>query len=109
MIPKEIMQLLQNHKYLENEFIYTLQISECQYQFEVFEKVFTTIANKHKINWKDIYTCNIKNKEKYTLLCVCSILIDKLLRIEFHLNIDDREKLLGIRLNQIVKDYYKFL
>jgi hypothetical protein len=103
------MLLLRKHKYLENEFIYNLQISDCKYQYEVFEKVFTTIADKHKMNWKDIYKASVRNVDKYLLLCISSILIDKLLRIEFHLGISSRERLLGIRLNEIVRDYYKYI
>ena len=109
MIPSQVMLLLRKHKYLENDFIYSLQISDCKYQYEIFEKVFTTIADKHKIFWKDIYKANIRNNENYLLLCISSILIDKLLRIEFHLAISSREKLLGVRLNEIVRDYYKYL
>jgi hypothetical protein len=75
----------------------------------VFEKVFTTIANKQKVNWKDIYKSGVRNTDKYLLLCISSILIDKLLRIEFHLGIKSRERLLGVRLNEIVRDYYKFI
>lgn len=109
MIPSQVMQQLRKHKYLQNEFIYSLQIGECKYQYEVFEKVFTTIANKHNMKWKDIYNAGIRSKNnKYLLLCISSILIDKLLRIEFHLSVTSREKLLGVRLNEIVKDYYKF-
>jgi len=36
-------------------------------------------------------------------------LIDKLLRLEFHLTVTSRELLLGVRLNEIVRDYYKFI
>lgn len=109
MIPSSVMQKLRKHKYLENEFIYSLQIHDCKHQYEVFEKVFTTIANKHKMRWKDIYRAGTKSLDKYLLLCVSSILIDKLLRIEFHLTVTSREKLLGVRLNEIVRDYYKFI
>jgi hypothetical protein len=63
----------------------------------------------HKMDWRDIYRASIKSVDKYTLLCVSSILIDKLLRIEFHLTVTSREKLLGVRLNEIVRDYYKFI
>jgi len=109
MIPSSVMQKLRKHKYLENEFIYSLQIHDCKHQYEVFEKVFTTIADMHKMDWRDIYRASIKSVDKYTLLCVSSILIDKLLRIEFHLTVTSREKLLGVRLNEIVRDYYKFI
>jgi hypothetical protein len=109
MIPSSVMQKLRKHKYLQNEFIYSLQIHDCKYQYEVFEKVFTTIAEKHKMDWRDIYRAGIKSGDKYLLLCVSSILIDKLLRIEFHLTVTSREKLLGVRLNDIVRDYYKFI
>ena len=109
MIPSQVMQSLRKHKYLENEFIYSLQIHDCKEQYEVFEKVFTTIAIKHKIKWKDIYKASVRNVDKYTLLCISSILIDKLLRIEFHLGINSRERLLGVRLNEIVRDYYKYI
>jgi hypothetical protein len=109
MIPSSVMQKLRKHKYLENEFIYSLQIHDCKYQYEVFEKVFTTIAKRNKMKWRDIYRASIKSPDKYLLLCISSILIDKLLRIEFHLEVTSREKLLGVRLNEIVKDYYKFI
>lgn len=109
MIPSSVMQKLRKHKYLENEFIYSLGIDNCKYQHEVFEKVFITIAEKHNMDWRDIYRAGIKSGEKFVLLCVSSILIDKLLRIEFHLSVTSREKLLGVRLNDIVRDYYKFI
>jgi hypothetical protein len=109
MIPSQVMQLLQKHKYLTNDFIYSLQIQDCKYQYEVFEKVFTTIADANKMKWQDIYRAGVRNTKNYTLLCVSSILIDRLLRTEFHLSIISREKLLGVRLNEIVRDYYKFI
>lgn len=109
MIPSQVMQSLRKHKYLENEFISSLQVHNCKYQYEVFEVVFTSIAKKHKIDWKDIYKANVRHGDKYVLLCISSILIDKLLRIEFHLSVVSREKLLGVRLNEIVRDYYKYI
>lgn len=110
MIPNQVLSQLRNHKYLDNEFIYKLNIGDCKYQYEVFEKVFVTIAEKHKLHWKDIYHASVRNKnDKYLLLCISSILIDKILRIEFHLSVISREKLLGVRLNEIVKHYYKFI
>ena len=109
MISSQIMQKLRTSKLLQNEFIYSLNINECKYQYEVFEKVFTTIAEKHNVKWRDIYNANRKSPKNYLLLCISSILIDKLLRIEFRLSINSREILLRNRLNEIVRDYYKFL
>jgi hypothetical protein len=109
MIPSLVMQRLRKHKCLENEFIYSLNIDECKYQYEVFEKVFMTIAKANNMCWKDIYLANHRSTEKYILLCVSTILIDKLLRLEFHLTVTSRELLLGVRLNEIVRDYYKFI
>jgi len=109
MIPSSVMLKLRKHKYLENEFIYSLNIDECKYQYEVFEKVFMTIAEANNMYWKDIYQASHRSTEKYTLLCVSTILIDKLLRLEFHLSVTSRELLLGVRLNEIVRDYYKFI
>ena len=109
MIPSLVMLKLRKHKYLENEFIYSLKIDECKHQYEIFEKVFMTIAEANNINWKDIFFANPRSIEKYTLLCVSSVLIDKLLRLEFHLTVTSRELLLGTRLNEIVRDYYKFI
>ena len=109
MISSQAMQKLRTSVLLENDFTYTLNIEECKYQYQVFERVFTTIARLHNMNWKDIFNSNPKQKEKYLLLCISSILIDKLLRIEFRLSINDRELLLGHRMNDIVRDYYKFL
>ena len=109
MIPSSVMLRLRKHKYLENEFIYSLKIDECKYQYQVFEKVFETIAEDNNMCWKDIFQASHRSIEKYTLLCVSSILIDKLLRLEFHLTVTSRELLLGARLNEIVRDYYKFI
>jgi len=109
MIPSLVMHRLRKHEYLENEFIYSLKIDECKYQYQVFEKVFTTIADANNICWKDIYMASHRSTEKYILLCVSTILIDKLLRLEFHLDVTSRELLLGVRLNEIVRDYYKFI
>jgi hypothetical protein len=109
MIPSSVMLKLRKHKYLENEFIYSLKIDECKYQYQVFEKVFGTIAEAHNMYWKDIFHASHRSLEKYTLLCVSTILIDKLLRTEFHLTVTSRELLLGTKLNEIVRDYYKFI
>ena len=110
MISSQIMQKLRTSKYLKNDFIYSLNINECKHQYEVFERVFTTIAKEHNVvDWRDIYKANPKSKDKYLMFCISSILIDKLLRIEFHLSIISREILLRNRMNDIVRDYYKFL
>jgi len=109
MIPSSVMLKLRKHKYLDSEFIYSLNIDKCKYQYEIFEKVFKTIADENNLKWKDIYLATHRSVEKYTLLCVSSILIDKFLRTEFHLTVISRELLLGVRLNEIVRDYYKFI
>ena len=89
--------------------MYSLNIDKCIYQYEIFEKVFKTIADENNLKWKDIYLATNRSIEKYILLCVSSILIDKFLRTEFHLTVTSRELLLGVRLNEIVRDYYKFI
>jgi hypothetical protein len=89
--------------------MYSLHIDECKFQYEIYEKVFQTIAKENNMKWKDIYLATHRSIEKYTLLCVSSILIDKFLRTEFHLTVTSRELLLGVRLNEIVRDYYKFI
>jgi hypothetical protein len=109
MIPKPVLTRLKSHHYLTKEFFDTLEIHNCRYQYQVFEKVFTTIAKKHHINWKDIYNAKARNTEGYTLLCICLILIDKALKMEFRLKIIDRETLLMNNFNHIVADYYKFI
>ena len=109
MIPKSVLQKLRHHDYLTKEFFDTLEIHNCRYQYEVFEKVFTTIAKKHNMNWKAIYNAKMRNVEGYTLLCVCLILIDRALKMEFRLKIIDRETLLMNNFNHIVADYYKYI
>lgn len=68
MIPKSVLQKLRQHDYLTKEFFDSLEIHNCRYQYEVFEKVFTTIAKKHNMNWKAIYNAKMRNTEGYTLL-----------------------------------------
>jgi hypothetical protein len=109
MIPKSVLQKLRHHDYLTKEFFDTLEIHNCRYQYEVFEKVFTTIAKKHNMKWKAIYNAKMRNTEGYTLLCICLILIDRALKMEFRLKIIDRETLLMNNFNHIVADYYKFI
>jgi hypothetical protein len=109
MIPKSVLQKLRYHEYLDKEFYDSLEIHNCRYQYEVFEKVFTTIAKKHNMSWRSIYNAKMRNTNGYTLLCVCLILIDKALKSEFRLKIIDRESLLMNNFNHIVADYYKFI
>jgi hypothetical protein len=61
------------------------------------------------MNWKAIYNAKMRNTEGYTLLCVCLVLIDRALKMEFRLKIIDRESLLMNNFNHIVADYYKFI
>lgn len=109
MIPKLTMLKLQKHEYLDREFYESLRIEECKFQYQVFEKVFKSIAKKHNIGWRHIYRAEAKNSQSFLLLCICLIIIDKALRFEFRLPIVDRESLLLDRNNQIVRDYYRYI
>jgi hypothetical protein len=108
MIPKSILSKLQNNPCLEYEYYNQIGIKNCKLTHEVFEKVFTFIANDNDMNWKDIYHSTPKDERKFTLLCICSILIDKFLRNEFHMKIQERSILLGYYRNELVRYYYRF-
>lgn len=108
MIPKSILLKLQNNPCLEHEYYKEMRISDCKYTYEVFEKVFTFVANDHGVLWKDIFYSTSKDTRMFTLLCICSILIDKFLRIEFNIKLDDRAIILGYHKNDLVRYYYRF-
>jgi hypothetical protein len=61
------------------------------------------------MSWKAIYNAKIRNTNGYVLLCICLILIDKALKIEFRLKIIDRETILMNNFNHIVADYYRYI
>jgi hypothetical protein len=109
MIPSNVMLKLRKSKYLENDFIYTLKVDESIHQYEVFEKVLTTMSKIYNVEWKKILKARNSDINTYTILCESVILIDKLLRIEFRMSLLNRETLLGDRFNDIVRDYYKYL
>lgn len=108
MIPKSILQKLKYSPYFDYNFANEIRIDQCKSQYEVFEKVFTYIAKDNNITWGEIYRSNSKNIKNYTLLCTCCILIDKFLRSEFRMKIEDRAILLGNNKNEIVRYYYRF-
>lgn len=108
MIPNSVLQNLLNSPYFEHEYINKLNISSCKLPYEVFEKVFTKIAKEHNLPWRQILRSNNTDSKKFELLCICCILIDKLLRIEFRMTIEDRAVLLGNYKNEIVRYYYKY-
>lgn len=108
MIPKSIMLKLKSSPYLDYTFANKIRIDECQSQYEVFEKVFTNIAKDNDTTWQEIFHANSKNVKKFSLLCISCILIDKFLRNEFRIKIEDRAVLLGFYKNEIVRYYYRF-
>jgi len=108
MIPNSVMLKLRNNDYFDSSFANRIEIDKCKYQYEVFEKVFTTIAEDNKLKWQEIYHANEKSGRKFFLLCICCILVDKFLRSEFRIKIEDRSKLLGYYKNELVRYYYRF-
>jgi len=108
MIPNSVLFKLRNSKYFDYAFANTIQIDKCKDQYEVFEKVFTSIAKENKLKWQDIYHANNKSARKFILLCTCCILVDKFLRTEFRMKIEDRSTLLGYYKNELVRYYYRF-
>ena len=108
MIPKSILLKLQNNPYLEHEYYKEMKIFECKHAYEVYEKVFTFIAKDHEMSWKDIFYSTTKDIKKFTLLCICSILIDKFLNTYLQMKIEDRATILGYHKNELVRYYYMF-
>jgi len=108
MIPKSILSKLQNNPCLEYDYYNQIGIHDCKLTYEVFEKVFTFIAKENDMTWKEIFYSTTKDAKKFTLLCICSILIDRFLRKEFHMNIQERAILLGYYRNELVRYYYRY-
>lgn len=108
MIPKSILSKLQNNPCLEHEYYKEMKIFECKHAYEIYERVFTFIAKDHNMSWKDIFYSIPKDAKKFTLLCICSILIDKFLNIQLHMKIQDRATILGYHKNELVRYYYRF-
>ncbi|CAK0758336.1 hypothetical protein CCP3SC1AL1_240032 [Gammaproteobacteria bacterium] len=108
MIQNSVMLKLRNNKYFDSTFATRIEIDKCKNQYEVFEKVFTTVAADNKLKWQEIYHANNKSTRKFILLCICCILVDKFLRSEFRIKIEDRSILLGFYKNELVRYYYRF-
>ena len=108
MIQNSVMLKLRHNKYFDYPFANTIGIDKCKNQYEVFEKVFTAVAEDNKLTWQEIYHANNKSTKKFILLCICCILVDKFLRSEFRMKIEDRSILLGYYKNELVRYYYRF-
>jgi hypothetical protein len=108
MIPNSVLLKLHNSKYFDYTYANKIAIDECKSQYEVFEKVFTSIAKENHMSWKEIYHSTSKSGRKFELLCICCILVDKFLRTEFRMKIEDRATLLGFYKNELVRYYYRF-
>lgn len=108
-INSRTLLLIQNSEWFEPNALDFLALPECQYPYEIYEKIWLNVASKYGILWKELYYAKDSNSEIYAELCVTLLLIEDCLKIYFQYTQDDVDIILGAKFSQIVYNCHNYL
>ena len=104
-----VILLIQNHELMKLDACAFLNMEECKYTYNVFEKILVHMAERNKVKWQELWNAKPSNPELYAELCVAVLLIDRYLNDLFDYSERYRNMLIGYRFVPMLEDYYQVI
>lgn len=98
-----------NHSFLIEKNVKFLNINECDFTYQIFERVFLNVSAKRGVSWQSVYYAKESDTLLYSDLIVCLLLIEKYVKFEFDKSDDEIISLLGFELYNILESYRNYL
>lgn len=106
VLNKEIREKVKYSDWLAPKYCEYLHLEECRYVYELIERIAVNTAGQLGVKWQIMWDSSPDDGEVFINLVITAILIDKYLLELFKYPQNDREKVLGIKLTNILHEYY---
>lgn len=106
VISKNIRSKVKYSEWLSPRYCDYLRLEECAHVYQLIERITLNTAAELGVNWKVLWDAAPEDEQLFVNLIITAILIDKYLHELFKYSTEDREKILGVKLTNILHEYY---
>ena len=104
MTQKQV-EIVMDSPFMNPNFAMYLDLKNCRFQYEIFERVFLNIASYYQVSYRQMMRAERYDDELYAYLCLSLILIDHNLDSVFKISNADRNALLGEKWAMVLSDF----
>ena len=105
-ISKDIRNKVKYSDWLKPRYCDYLQLEQCAHVYQLIERITLNTSAELSVSWKIMWDASPEDEQLFVNLIVTAILIDKYLHELFKYSTEDREKILGVKLTNILHEYY---
>lgn len=99
------VKIVMDSPFMNPNFIMFMDLKNCRFQYEIFERVFLNVASYYKVGYREMMRAERYDDALYAYLCLSLILIDQNLDYVFKIHKADRNDLLGEKWSMVLSDY----